>query len=235
MLGNEMLRVSSSTAKKCELPEVLSGPSLTKLRNANGSIGIMQERRKRVFDFLVASFLLVFLSPLLLITAIAIKVSSRGPVLFRQERYGRFKVPFEILKFRTMTVLENGDDFKQATRNDSRITRLGAFLRRTSIDELPQLWNVMRGDMSLVGPRPHAIAMDDDYATRIPGYDRRFLLRPGITGLAQSSGYRGETDHLDKMVGRIDCDVHYVFNRTMMMDINILGSTVVALVRHDAY
>lgn len=198
-------------------------------------VGILQERRKRIFDFVTASLLLIFLLPVLIIIAISIKLTSNGPVLFQQNRYGRFKKQFKILKFRSMSVMENGDDFTQAKRNDPRITPLGAFLRRTSLDELPQLWNVVRGDMSLVGPRPHAIAMDDDYALRIPGYNRRFLMRPGITGLAQCKGFRGNTEKMQQMIGRLCRDVYYVRNRTMMLDVRILAMTIVCLFRHDAY
>ena len=156
-------------------------------------------------------------------------------MLFKQRRYGRFKMQFTILKFRTMNVMESGEKFTQAHRNDPRITKLGAFLRRTSLDELPQLWNVICGDMSLVGPRPHAISMDDDYARRIRGYNRRFLMKPGITGLAQCTGFRGNTEKIQQMIGRLCRDIYYVRNRSMTLDIRILAMTVVSLLSHDAY
>ena len=198
-------------------------------------IGILQERRKRLFELIVASSLLIFLFPVLVLIALMVRMTSPGPALFRQHRYGRFKQKFEILKFRTMCVMESGDNFSQAQRNDPRITRFGAFLRRTSLDELPQLWNVVRGDMSLIGPRPHAIAMDDDYAQRISGYDQRFLMRPGITGLAQCSGFRGGTDRISMMIGRLCRDIYYVRNRTMMLDLQIIFMTARSLLSHDAY
>lgn len=229
-----MLRVSSSTAEKCNVDQRFKAGSIERLEQP-GMIGILQDRRKRLFDFVVAVFLLIFLAPAFVIISAMIRLTSKGPVLFRQKRYGRFKRPFHILKFRTMTVMEEGEDFKQATRNDVRITRLGAILRRTSLDELPQLWNVACGDMSLVGPRPHAISMDDEYAGLIPGYDRRFLMRPGITGLAQCKGYRGGTDHINQMIGRLSRDIYYVRNRTMKMDFSILAATILALLKHDAY
>lgn len=229
-----MLRVSSTTAAKCAVGAKFTANSITRL-SQNGMLGILQERRKRMFDFVVAMSLLIFLAPAMIIIALAIKLTSRGPVLFRQTRYGRFKRPFEILKFRTMSVMENGDDFLQAQRDDPRITQLGAFLRRTSLDELPQLWNVVRGEMSLVGPRPHAISMDDAYAKQISGYDRRFLMRPGITGLAQCKGFRGGTDRMSQMIGRLCRDIYYVRNRSMTLDVSILAMTLVALFKNDAY
>ncbi|MEO1067493.1 MAG: sugar transferase [Pseudomonadota bacterium] len=200
-----------------------------------GTYNILQRRRKRIFDTLVASVLFVFLLPALLVIAIGIKATSQGPVLFRQTRYGRFKQPFEILKFRTMTVQESGDNFQQAVKDDPRVTSFGKFLRRTSLDELPQLWNVIRGDMSLVGPRPHATSMDDELAKRIIGYDNRFLMRPGITGLAQCKGFRGGTEHMSQIIGRLCRDLYYVRNRSMSMDLRILFETAIGLLRHDAY
>ncbi len=229
-----MLRISNSIAQKCGANLGFKANSIKQLPQGN-MLGILQERRKRLFDIVVSASLLIFLFPALLIIAFAIYITSSGPVLFKQERYGRFKRPFMILKFRSMTVMEAGNNFTQATRNDPRITRLGSFLRRTSLDELPQLWNVFRGDMSLVGPRPHCISMDDDYAKRIADYDQRFLMRPGITGLAQATGFRGNTNDMSKMVGRLCRDLHYVRNRTMMMDMKILLQTVKSLLSHDAY
>lgn len=229
-----MLIVSSAITERCGAGLNFRANSIKRLPKL-GMVGILQERRKRIFDFLLASLLLVFLAPVLVIIAIAIKLTSDGPVLFQQRRYGRFKMQFTILKFRTMNVMESGKNFTQAKRNDPRITKLGAFLRRTSLDELPQLWNVIRGDMSLVGPRPHAIAMDDDYARKIFGYNRRFIMKPGITGLAQCKGFRGNTDKMQKMIGRLCRDVYYVRNRTMTLDMRILAMTVVSLLTHDAY
>ncbi len=161
--------------------------------------------------------------------AIAIKLTSRGPVLFVQDRYGLNRVPFGVFKLRTMTVAENGSDFRQVVRDDPRITRVGAFLRKTSIDELPQLFNVLRGDMSLVGPRPHATAMDDEFAQKIANYDHRFDVLPGVTGLAQVRGHRGVTDTLDKMQARIDSDLEYVRKRSFTMDTTILFRTLLVV------
>lgn len=201
----------------------------------NASVFPLEDKTKRLFDITVAGLLLIFLLPVMLLIAVAIRLTSPGPALFQQTRYGRYKIAFKILKFRTMHVMEPGEKFSQACRNDTRVTQLGAFLRRTSLDELPQLWNVVRGDMSLVGPRPHAILMDDQYATRIPGYDRRFLIRPGITGLAQCTGYRGATDTMRLMIGRLCRDIYYVRNHSMALDLRILAMTVVSLLSDDAY
>ena len=229
-----MLVVSSAITERCGAGPNFIANSIKRLPK-KGMVGILQERRKRIFDFVIASFLLVFLAPVLIMVAIAIKLTSKGPVLFQQRRYGRFKMQFTIFKFRTMSVMESGENFTQAKKNDPRITKLGAFLRRTSLDELPQLWNVIRGDMSLVGPRPHAISMDDDYARRLHGYNRRFLMKPGITGLAQCKGFRGNTERMQQMIGRLCRDIYYVRNRTMILDCRILAMTVVSLLTHDAY
>ena len=229
-----MLRISNTTAAKCAVDKNFNAKSIRSLPGSN-SYGILQERRKRIFDVTIASLLLLFLLPVLLVIAVAVKLTSKGPALFTQSRYGRFKKEFLIVKFRTMTVMENGENFTQAARNDARITPLGAFLRQTSLDELPQLWNVIKGDMSLVGPRPHAIAMDDEFAKHLQGYDRRFLMRPGITGLAQCTGFRGETRTMQQIIGRLCRDIYYVRNRTMLMDIKILASTLAGLLKHDAY
>jgi len=229
-----MLVISSAITEQCGAGANFRANSIKKLTKS-GMVGILQERRKRIFDFVVASGLLVFLLPALILIAVAIKATSSGPVLFRQSRYGRFRQKFTILKFRTMTVMEEGDKFTQVCPNDPRITRLGAFLRRTSLDELPQLWNVICGEMSLVGPRPHAISMDDGYAGHIIGYNRRFLMRPGITGLAQCKGFRGNTSQKKHIIGRLCRDIYYVRNRTMMLDMRILAMTVASLFTHDAY
>ena len=154
---------------------------------------------KRVLDIFVASAILLFLSPLLAMVAVAIKLSGPGPVIFRQRRNGFNGRPFVIYKFRTMNVLEDGPVVCQATKHDARVTAVGRVLRQSSIDELPQLFNVLKGDMSLVGPRPHAIAHDDEYGAAISNYAYRHHVKPGLTGLAQVNGCRGETVHLDQM------------------------------------
>jgi undecaprenyl-phosphate galactose phosphotransferase/putative colanic acid biosynthesis UDP-glucose lipid carrier transferase len=186
---------------------------------------------KRVFDVVAASGLLLLLSPLLLLVSVAIKLETRGPVIFRQHRKGFNGRPFTIYKFRTMTVCENGTSIRQAQANDSRATPLGAFLRSTSIDELPQLINVLRGEMSLVGPRPHAVAHDDEYAKVIARYAYRHHVKPGITGLAQVKGLRGETAKLELMERRVDQDLWYINNWSMWLDLWILFRTCIVVPR----
>jgi Undecaprenyl-phosphate glucose phosphotransferase len=191
---------------------------------------------KRVLDICLASAILLFLSPLLAITAVAIKLSGPGPVIFRQRRNGFNGRPFVIYKFRTMSVLEDGPAIRQASRQDARVTAIGRVLRQSSIDELPQLVNVLKGDMSLVGPRPHAIAHDDEYGAAIANYAYRHHVKPGLTGLAQVSGCRGETVHLDQMKKRIDFDLWYIDNWSLLLDLRILARTaLVPLDSRDAY
>jgi len=181
---------------------------------------------KRAFDLTVALLLILFLAPLLTAVAIAVAVTSKGPVLFRQRRSGLNGRTFQIYKFRSMTVQEDGADLRHATRDDDRVTKVGAFLRRSSIDELPQLFNVLKGDMSLVGPRPHALAHDEVYADEIPEYVERFRARPGLTGLAQVSGFRGEIRRVDCMRKRVGADLAYIEDWSLARDIEILARTV---------
>lgn len=181
---------------------------------------------KRAFDVAVSSIALLLLAPLLGIIALLIKLDSRGPVIFLQRRYGFNQQPFRIFKFRTMMTMDDGDVVVQATRNDPRITRVGRILRRWNLDELPQLINVLKGDMSLVGPRPHALVHDHEYEMRIALYARRHNVKPGITGLAQVSGFRGETSTDDKMQGRVDHDLAYIDGWSMWLDIKIMVRTV---------
>jgi Undecaprenyl-phosphate glucose phosphotransferase len=191
---------------------------------------------KRAIDITLASFGLIALSPLMLLVALAIKLDSRGPVLFRQHRNGFNGQRFSIFKFRTMHVSENGASIKQAQRNDPRLTRLGRFLRIASIDELPQLFNVLSGEMSLVGPRPHAVAHDDAYATTVANYAFRHHVRPGITGLAQVRGLRGETREVESMQKRIDLDLWYINNWSIWLDMRILFQTAAEVFRRrNAY
>jgi putative colanic acid biosysnthesis UDP-glucose lipid carrier transferase len=185
---------------------------------------------KRLLDLALCTVLLPFVLPVLALCAVAIKLTSAGPVLFKQTRYGIGKQPFKVFKLRTMTVTEDGAAFRQATRNDARVTRVGYILRKTSLDELPQIFNVLRGDMSIVGPRPHPTKLDDDFAKIIPDYNRRFEAVPGITGLAQVRGHRGETDTVDKMHARVSSDIEYVETRTLWLDIKILLGTVVTVI-----
>lgn len=181
---------------------------------------------KRIEDICVASAILIMISPLLMVIAIAIKLDSKGPVFFRQIRYGLNGNPIKVFKFRSMVVMENGAEVKQAVKNDPRVTKVGGFLRRTSLDELPQFFNVILGNMSVVGPRPHAVAHNEEYRKLITGYMLRHKVKPGITGLAQIRGWRGETDTLDKMEKRIECDLEYIRSWSLILDLKIIFLTV---------
>jgi putative colanic acid biosynthesis UDP-glucose lipid carrier transferase len=181
---------------------------------------------KRGLDILGSGLGLLFLSPFLILVAILIRLESRGPALFCQRRTGYRGKEFKIYKFRSMRVAEDGDVITQATPGDARVTRLGAFLRQSSIDELPQLINVFKGDMSLVGPRPHALAHDRYYGEAIAGYHNRFLVRPGITGLAQVMGHRGATPDVAAMARRIDKDLEYIRRWSFRLDVEILCRTL---------
>jgi Undecaprenyl-phosphate glucose phosphotransferase len=181
---------------------------------------------KRTFDVVAAIVGLILLSPLLVVISLAIKLDSAGPVLFRQTRHGYNNEPIRVLKFRTMTVMEDGDNFRPVTRHDPRVTRLGRFLRRTNIDELPQLLNVLAGDMSIVGPRPHATAQNDTFAALISSFSRRHNVKPGITGWAQVNGYRGDTDTLEKMQRRVEHDLYYIDHCSFLFDLQIILLTV---------
>ncbi len=177
---------------------------------------------KRMIDVTGAALLIVMLAPLLLLVSLLIVLDSRGPVIFKQRRTGLGGVPFFILKFRTMSVCEDGAEVKQAVANDPRVTRIGRFLRTTSIDELPQILNVLKGEMSLVGPRPHALAPDQYYRALVPNYDMRFAARPGISGLAQVRGLRGETRTVGCMAARVEADLEFVREWSLKMDFQIL-------------
>jgi putative colanic acid biosynthesis UDP-glucose lipid carrier transferase len=191
---------------------------------------------KRVSDYLLASVILLLIAPLLIAIAIGVKLSSPGPILFKQRRYGVDGRKIVVYKFRTMTVAEDGDVVRQATKNDSRITRFGAFLRKTSLDELPQFINVLQGRMSVVGPRPHAVAHNEMYRKLIRGYMIRHKVKPGVTGLAQVNGFRGETETVEKMKARIDYDLAYLRNWSLLLDLRIILKTlVVVLQKQNAY
>jgi len=191
---------------------------------------------KAVEDRIIAIISLILLSPIMILTAILIKLDSPGPILFRQARTGWNGKEFNIWKFRSMKMHEEQDgEVKQATKDDDRFTRIGSFIRKTSIDELPQLFNVLSGKMSLVGPRPHAIQHNSDYDQRIRAYMTRHRIKPGITGLAQVNGYRGETDTLDKMKKRVEYDMHYINNWSLWLDLKILVMTIPALLRDEVY
>jgi Undecaprenyl-phosphate glucose phosphotransferase len=181
---------------------------------------------KRAFDIAAATVGLILLSPLFVIVSLAIKLDSRGPVLFRQTRHGYNNEPIRVLKFRSMSVMEEGGNFTPVTRHDPRVTRLGRFLRRTNIDELPQLFNVLAGDMSIVGPRPHATAQNETFAELISLFSRRHNVKPGITGWAQVNGYRGDTDTLEKMQRRVEHDLYYIDNWSLLFDLRIILLTL---------
>ena len=190
---------------------------------------------KRAFDICVAASALLVVLPTMLIVAVLIKLDSAGPVFFRQRRSGGGGKVFDILKFRSMRVLENGDDVRQAVRSDDRVTRIGAFLRRTSMDELPQLINVLRGEMSIVGPRPHAVAHDRHFGALIANYNCRFMAKPGLTGLAQIRGQRGQIHMLSCMEARVMSDVEYIETWSLLHDLSIIIRTVPALASRAAY
>ncbi|MEL6375355.1 MAG: undecaprenyl-phosphate glucose phosphotransferase [Pseudomonadota bacterium] len=192
---------------------------------------------KWLFDKVIASLALLLLSPLMIATAIAIRLDSAGPVLFRQKRYGFNNELIEVFKFRSMhTALSDANAVKLVTRDDPRVTRVGRFIRKTSLDELPQLFNVLQGTLSLVGPRPHALqakAADQLYQDVVDGYFARHKVKPGITGWAQINGWRGETDTADKIQRRVEHDIHYIENWSVLLDLKILLKTPLSLLKGD--
>ncbi len=191
---------------------------------------------KRASDIVLALGIQIMLLPVMLAIALAVKFSSPGPVIFRQRRYGLYGEQIYVYKFRSMTVTEDGSQVTQAKKNDSRITKVGAFLRKTSLDELPQFINVLQGRMSIVGPRPHAVAHNEQYRKLIKGYMLRHKAKPGITGWAQVNGLRGETETLDKMEARIRYDLDYLRNWSLWLDLWIIMRTVkVVLARQNAH
>jgi putative colanic acid biosynthesis UDP-glucose lipid carrier transferase len=191
---------------------------------------------KRASDIVFATIILLLIWPLLLVLAVGVRMSSPGPVLFRQRRYGLYGESINVYKFRTMRVMQDGQTVPQAQRNDPRVTRFGSFLRRTSLDELPQLFNVLMGTMSLVGPRPHAVSHNEEYRKVIAGYMLRHKVRPGITGWAQVNGYRGETETVEKMQRRVEYDLDYLRNWSLRLDLNILARTALLVWRdRNAY
>ena len=189
---------------------------------------------KWVSDKVLAALILLMISPILLVIAMAVKLGSAGPVIFKQRRYGLDGEEILVYKFRSMSVCEDGGSIQQAQKNDARITRLGAFLRKTSLDELPQFFNVLQGRMSIVGPRPHAVAHNELYRSLIKGYMIRHKVKPGITGWAQVNGYRGETDTLDKMQSRIDYDLDYLRNWSLKLDLKIILKTILTVFKDQA-
>ena len=229
-------RLSNSTASVYVVPDLFVFELLhARTINLNGlpAFGLIGEPMsglnswvKRAEDVIGASIILSFIAIPMLLIAIGVKLTSRGPIIFKQHRYGLDGRAIQVYKFRSMTVCENNDVVTQATKNDMRITPFGGFLRKTSLDELPQFINVLQGRMSIVGPRPHAVAHNEEYRVQIPGYMRRHKIKPGITGWAQVNGWRGETDTLEKMEKRIEHDLHYIHHWTIWWDVKIIIKTV---------
>lgn len=197
-------------------------------------LALKERLAKRTLDIAVSALLLILASPLMVASALLIKLSSKGPIFFTQARTGFGGIPFRIFKFRTLTTMDDGAVVKQVSRDDSRLTGVGRWLRRTSIDELPQLINILRGEMSLVGPRPHAAAHTDYYGQLIANYAYRHHVKPGLTGWAQVNGFRGETT-LSQMRARVDHDLWYIDNWSLWLDIRILLKTCIVLLRYSAY
>jgi Undecaprenyl-phosphate glucose phosphotransferase len=214
----------STVAEFLDKPVVRIG-SLWAAELQRGPLTVSERCAKRIFDLVTAAAALLLLSPLLLVVGLLIKCDSRGPVLFTQTRTGFNSRPFRIFKFRTLSTIEDGPVIRQVSRNDDRLTRLGRLFRQTSIDELPQLMNVLRGEMSLIGPRPHAAAHSTEYEQLIGNYAFRHHVKPGLTGWAQVNGFRGETT-LDLMQRRVDLDLWYIDNWSMWLDIKILARSV---------
>jgi Undecaprenyl-phosphate glucose phosphotransferase len=203
------------------------GP-ITNLQLRRMPLSALELLEKRALDLLLASVALLLLTPMLVVTAVLIKLDSPGPVFFLQRRFGFNQKPFQIIKFRSMRGCEDGAVIRQAKKNDPRVTRIGRWLRRFNIDEVPQLFNVIKGDMSLIGPRPHALSHDHEYERRISTYARRHNVKPGITGWAQIHGLRGETDTDEKMRQRVEHDLYYIDNWSMWLDLQILVKTVIS-------
>lgn len=198
-------------------------------------LSLSERTLKRTFDTILAGGALLALMPFMLVVALLIKLDSKGPVFFRQTRAGFSGRIFKIYKFRTMTTMDDGNFVRQATKDDKRITRIGKFLRRASIDELPQLLNVINGEMSIVGPRPHALAHDNEYDKIIANYAFRHHVKPGITGWAQANGFRGETPTVDLMRARVEHDLWYINNWSIFLDIRTIFMTVMSLLSRNAY
>lgn len=209
--------IQGRTGSVCGIPVI--SVCETPFRGSNGLV-------KRASDIVLSLLILVLVSPILLLVALGVRLTSPGPIIFRQRRYGLDGKEIIVYKFRSMAVLEDGAVVVQAQRDDSRITPLGAFLRKTSLDELPQFVNVLQGRMSIVGPRPHAVAHNEMYRKLIKGYMVRHKVKPGITGWAQVNGFRGETDTLEKMQGRIDHDLDYLRNWSLKLDLYIIWKTI---------
>ncbi len=211
--------------------ELYSATADYRLRSHAASTIVATHPLKRLTDIMVAGFALLLFLPLLLIVMLVIRLESPGHAIFRQRRTGYRGQVFTIYKFRTMTVTEDCAKVRQATRNDARVTEVGALLRKLSIDELPQLWNVLRGDMSIIGPRPHALAHDEYYGALIPTYAARFRAKPGLTGYAQVNGFRGEIRDTRCMSDRVAADNSYIEAWSPALDMAILMRTLPLIFR----
>lgn len=187
---------------------------------------VASSRVKRAFDLLAALGAMMLFLPLLITIGIIVRLETPGPALFRQRRTGLGGKVFTVFKFRTMTVAEDGDVIRQATRGDARLTTIGRVLRKFSLDELPQILNVLRGEMSLIGPRPHALAHDETWSKLVPGYSQRFRARPGLSGYAQVCGYRGEVADLASLRARVEADNEYIDTWSLLLDVKIVLRTV---------
>jgi putative colanic acid biosynthesis UDP-glucose lipid carrier transferase len=209
------------------VPQTISG--MVAFQTQRPPLTLFERSLKRIFDILFSLVALLTLMPMLVFVAVAIKLESSGPFLFLQSRKGYGGRAFRIFKFRSMTVLEDGGDVRQAKRGDPRVTKVGAFIRATSIDEIPQLWNILRGEMSVVGPRPHAVVHDDHYDALIAKYAYRRHMKPGLTGWAQINNCRGETPTIEKMEERIQHDLWYINNWSFWLDLKIIVMTVAKL------
>ncbi|SIR47278.1 undecaprenyl-phosphate glucose phosphotransferase [Bosea sp. TND4EK4] len=205
------------------------GPGLVAVEMHRAPMTLAERCAKRALDIAIAGPTLLLIAPLMIMVAILIRLESRGPILFKQMRNGFNNQPFQILKFRSMRVLEDGGQIRQASRHDNRVTKVGRWIRKLSIDELPQLWNVLRGEMSIVGPRPHALAHDIHYEKLIGDYPYRQHVKPGLTGWAQVNGSRGETPTTESMAERIRLDLWYVENASVWLDIRIIARTFITL------
>ncbi len=230
-------KLSDTTASLFVVPDLFMFDLMTSRWSKLGSVPVIGVREdpfwgaagwaKRAEDLLLSSLILTVVALPMTLIALAIKLSSSGPILFKQHRYGLDGKEIEVWKFRTMSVCEDGDDMSQAKKNDPRVTKLGYWLRRTSLDELPQFINVLQGTMSVVGPRPHAVAHNEIYRPQIYGYMSRHKVKPGITGWAQVNGWRGETDTIEKMEKRIEHDMAYICNWSLALDLKIVLLTMV--------
>lgn len=214
--------IQSRMETVCDMPVV--SVCETPFTGSNGMV-------KRLSDIILSATILLLISPILFGIACGVKLTSPGPVIFKQRRYGLDGQEIIVYKFRSMTVCEDGAQIVQARQGDQRVTRLGRFLRKTSLDELPQFVNVLQGRMSIVGPRPHAVSHNEQYRKLIKGYMVRHKVKPGITGWAQVNGLRGETDTLDKMEARVDCDLDYLRNWSLSLDLYIIFKTIAVVVK----